>query len=79
MENKKPYYSQAQNKATQKYQAENLEQVRFWVRKGERAIIQEEAELQGMSLAQYMIQAVNSHAGRELITPSDGKKKTETE
>ena len=76
MERKKPYYSQAQNKATQKYQAENLEQVRFWVRQGEKALIQEEAKRQGLSLAQYIIHAVNSHAGRDLLTPSD--RKTET-
>lgn len=66
-------YSESQNKATQKYIKENLEQVRFRVKKGELAALKAEAEQQGQSMAQYIIQSVNDRAGRQLLTPADAK------
>lgn len=66
-------YTEAQNRATQKYIKENLEEVRFRVKKGERAELKEEAEQQGQSMAQYIIQAVNDRAGRQVLTPSETK------
>lgn len=63
-------YTKAQNIATQKYQEAKLEQVRFWVQKGEKAALQEEARKQGQSMAQYLIQAINQRAERQLLTPS---------
>lgn len=73
MEEKPRYYNQARNRATQKYIKENLEEVRFRVKKGERAELKEEAERQGQSMAQYIIQAVNDRAGRQVLTPSEPK------
>lgn len=64
-------YSQAQNKATQKYIKENLEEVRFRVKKGERTAIKQEADANRQSMAQYIIQAVNERAGRQILTPTD--------
>ena len=64
-------YSDAQNKATQKYIKENLEEVRFRVRKGEKAILQQAAKEAGQSMAQYVIQAINERAGQQLLKPSD--------
>lgn len=66
-------YTEAQNRATQKYIKENLEEVRFRVKKGERAELKEEAEQQGQSMAQYIIQAVNDRAGRQVLTPAETK------
>ena len=63
-------YTEAQNRATQKYIKENLEEVRFRVKKGERANLQEVAKEAGVSMAQYVIQAVNEKAGRQILTPS---------
>ncbi len=63
-------YTAAQNKATQKYIKENLEEVRFRVQKGEKAILQQEARDNGQSMAQYIIQAVNNRAGHQVLTPS---------
>lgn len=73
MSEKKSYYSQSTNKATQKYKAENLQEVRFWVRKGEREKLQEEARRSGeSSTARYIIKAVNDRAGYELLSmPKD--------
>lgn len=64
-------YSQAQNKATQKYIKENLEEVRFRVKKGERATIKQEADNNGQSMAQFIIQAINERAGRQILTPTE--------
>lgn len=79
MTKEKSYYSPAQNKATQKYLQENRQQVRFWVRKGELDDLQAEAENTGMSMAAYIIKAVNDLAGRQILTPPEkgqGRKRT---
>lgn len=71
MQDKPKYYNEARNRASQKYNAANLEQVNFRVHKGEKAILQEEASKEGLSLAQYIIQAVNEHAGKQILTPAN--------
>jgi len=58
----KKMYTKSQNKATQKYQRENLEQVRFWVKKGEKDRYKELAEKYNMSLAELLRQAVEEYA-----------------
>lgn len=70
-------YTQAQNKATQKYIKENLEEVRFRVKKGERAAVKAEADSNGLSMAQYIIKAVNAYAGKQILTPTDTPDKEE--
>lgn len=67
-------YSDAQNKATQKYQRENMEIVSFRVRKGEREKLRSAAANKGQSIAQFMIHAVNNYAGLQVIAPAAGKK-----
>ena len=64
-------YTQAQNKATQKYIKENLEEVRFRVKKGERAAVKAEADSSGLSMAQYIIKAINTYADRQVLTPTN--------
>lgn len=54
-------YSKSQNKATQKYQRENLEQVRFWVKKGEKERYKEIAENFNLSLAELLRLAVDEY------------------
>ena len=66
-------YTDAQNRATQKYIKENLEEVRFRVKKGEKAVLQNAAKEAGQSMAQYVIQAINERAGVQLLTPSEGQ------
>lgn len=63
-------YSEAAKKASMKYIAENLEEVRFRVRKGERDVLKAEAAAQGLSVTQYVVQAINEKAGKQLLTPS---------
>ena len=48
-------YTEARGKASQKYQRNNLEQVRFWVKKGKLAEYKEKAASKGMSLSAYII------------------------
>lgn len=64
-------YSEAQKRATMEYLKKNLEEVRFRVKKGERAALQEEAKANGQSMTQYLIRAVNEKAGRQLLTPTE--------
>ena len=66
-------YTEAQNRATQKYIKENLEEVRFRVKKGERAVLQNAAKEAGQSMAQYVIQAINERTGFQLLTPSENQ------
>ena len=68
---KPKYYNEARNRAAQKYIAANLEEVRFRVKKGEKALIQEAAAQAGQSMAQYIIQAINNREGQQIITPSE--------
>ena len=72
MEKKPKYYNQSQNKAAQKYAAANLDSIQFRVRKGERAELRAAADSEGLSMAQYLIRAVNEHAGRQVLTPTEG-------
>ena len=51
-------YTKAQNKATQKYQAANLEQVRVWVKKGQKDVYKAFAQSQGKSLNAYVIDLI---------------------
>ena len=76
MDKKPKYYNESRNKATQRYLSKNLEQVRFYVRKGEKDALKEEARRAGQSLAQYAIQAINERAGRQLLTPSASEQET---
>ena len=71
MEDNPKYYNEARNRASQKYNSANLEQVNFRVKKGEKALLQEEAAREGQSMAQYIVQAINDRAGRQLLTPSE--------
>ena len=78
MEKKPKYYNQARNKANQKYMSSHFEQVRFYVRKGEKDALKEEAKRAGQSLAQYAIQAINERAGYQLLTPSASEQEDKT-
>lgn len=66
---KKTRYNQSQNKSTQKYLAVNMEQIRFWVKKGEKENVKADADGRGMSMARYLINAVNAYAGKQILTP----------
>lgn len=65
MEEKKSRYTPAQNKATQKYIAANLEDIRFRVRKGEKQKYVDAAAAAGLSMAQFFINAADEKIERE--------------
>lgn len=65
MEEKKSRYTPAQNRATQKYQRENLEQINFRVRKGEKKKYADAAAAAGVSLVQFFIMAADEKIERE--------------
>lgn len=58
--------SEAQKKATIKYMAENLEEVRFRVPKGKKAVVQQAAQNKGMSVAAYLIDLIEKDCGEKL-------------
>ena len=53
-------YSQKQNIATQKYLSENMEQIRFWVKKGTRERYKAKAASKGMSLSAYIVHLIEN-------------------
>ena len=53
-------YTKERGIASQKYQAEHLEQVRFWVKKGKKDEYKAKAESKGMSLAAYIVSLIET-------------------
>lgn len=62
---KKKRYTQAQNKATQKYIAANLEEIRFRVKKGEKKKYVAAAAAADMSMTQFFILAADEKIKKE--------------
>lgn len=58
-------YTSAQNKATQKYQRENLEQIAIRVKKGSRAKYKALADRRGESLAGLICRLLDEEAARD--------------
>ena len=77
MDEKPKYYNQARNVAAQKYLAANMEQIRFWVRKGEKERVKLRAKARGMSARAYLIHAVNTLEGEQVLTPPEKGEDTE--
>lgn len=63
-------YTEAGKRAAMRYKAENRDLIRFEVRKGEKDILKAAATEANKSMAQYIIEAINDHAGKQLLTPS---------
>lgn len=62
-------YNEKQKLNTIKYQDENLDVIRFRVRRGEKAALEAEATAAGYSAySRYIIDAINAKAGRQLLT-----------
>lgn len=71
MKEKKSRYTPAQNKATQKYIAANLEDIRFRVHKGEKQKYIDAAAARGLSMAQFFISAADEKIARENLSGID--------
>lgn len=65
MGEKKSRYTEAQNRATQKYQREKLEQINFRIRKGEKQKYVDAAAAMGLSMAQFFINAADEKIEKE--------------
>lgn len=63
-------YTQASNKAVQKYSAKAYDQVKINVYKGQREQIKAYAEKRGMSLNGYINKLIADDMGAELTVPS---------
>lgn len=60
-EQKKKYYNEKQNKATQKYQREKLEQINFRVKKGSKQKYTDAAAAAGLSIANFFTSAADEY------------------
>lgn len=69
-EEKKSRYTEAQNRATQRYIRENLEEIKFRVHKGEKERYKAAAEKTGMSMARFFLTAADEKISREAIEGS---------
>ena len=63
-------YTEAQNRATQKYHAEHLEEVKCRAQRSERinARMAHAAKLRGISKAQYMLDAIRARLDADGVT-----------
>ena len=69
-ENKKSTYrgyTEAQNKATQKYVKENLEDIKIRVPKGDREKYKQAAQARGYSLNKFALEAMDEKIAREPV------------
>ena len=66
---KKSRYSQAQNKASQKYHKAHLEQLAIRVKKGKKDYYKAAAESAGMSLNAFVIQSMDEKIERDNLAP----------
>lgn len=67
MESKYKGYTTAQGKATMRYKEKNLEELRISIRKGGKQALREAADAAGLSMAEYVCNAVNEKAGCKVI------------
>ena len=58
-------YNQKQKEYTMTYMKENLDEIKFRVPKGQKAIIREHAEKQGEKLTPFIIRAINETMERD--------------
>lgn len=66
-------YNEAQKKATIKYMRENLEEIRFRVKKGRKNEIRMHANSQGESLASFISRAIAETIDRDNTCNPDGE------
>lgn len=69
MEDKKSRYTPAQNKATQKYVKEHLDEIKTRVPKGRKDYYKNAASAAGMSLNQFTITAMDEKIKRDSLSP----------
>lgn len=63
-------YTEARNRASQKYQREKMEQIPLRIMKGEREKLEAAREKAGYSsVRSFIIDAINEKAGEEILTP----------
>ena len=62
---KKSHYSEAQKRATQKYMKENLDDIKFRVKKGDKEKYKAAAADAGLSMAQFFVTAAEEKIERD--------------
>ena len=63
-------YNQKQKEYTMNYMKENLDEIKFRVPKGQKAVIREHAEKQGEKLTPFIIRAITETMERDNLLPA---------
>ena len=66
-------YNQKQKEYTMNYMKENLDEIKFRVPKGQKAIIREHAEKRGEKLTPFIIRAITETMDRDNLSPAASK------
>ena len=66
-------YTQAQNKATQKYSSKAYDQIKVLVKKGQRDVIKAHAEKQGESLNGFIKRDIDEAVERDNLKDGDSE------
>lgn len=70
-------YNESSKKASVKYESEKLAPVTFRMKKEEKQKLQNVAEASGVSVRRYIVEAINTKAGKTIIGYSDNDKQAE--
>ena len=63
-------YNQKQKEYTMNYMKENLDEIKFRVPKGQKAVIREHAEKRGEKLTPFIIRAITETMERDNLLPA---------
>ncbi len=66
-------YNQKQKEYTMNYMKENLDEIKFRVPKGQKAVIREHAEKRGEKLTPFIIRAITETMDRDNLSPAASK------
>ena len=66
-------YNQKQKEYTMNYMKENLDEIKFRVPKGQKAVIREHAEKWGEKLTSFIIRAITETMERDNLPPAASK------
>ena len=66
-------YNQKQKEYTMNYMTENLDEIKFRVPKGQKAVIREHAEKWGEKLTPFIIRAITETMERDNLPPAASK------
>lgn len=71
--------TESRKRANQKYNAKAYEQIQLRVRSGQKAVIQESAQIAGMSVNSFILEAIQEKMERQLLNEDNRKVEQNTD